>query len=154
MQQPKFAILLFLAALLYCGCSKPQITYTFSDSSQYSVSLKTPAEENAFGQKLADWSSKAGYIPATTKDFSTFLNLKDPNVGDPSKFRMAKVLYMDPTKPRTGVLLTYQDLPGASSIKLVRLYTFREGSLPDVERQEHEIKRLRDNLDSTFPELR
>lgn len=149
----RFAALL-LSALLLCGCSKPQFTYTFSDTSQYSVSLKTPAEEAAFAQKLADWSAQAGYIPATSKDFSTFLNLKDPYASDPTQLRMARVLAIDPTHPKTGVLLTYQDFPGSSSTKLIRLYTFREGSIPDVERQEREIKQLRSNLDTAFPELR
>jgi len=151
----RLSLFTFSAFVFLTGCSKPlEFMYTFSDSSQYAISFNPPADPNLFAKKLEAWCSEAGYVPASLKEYSIFLNSKDPNVGDPLKFRMSRVIYLDPTRPRSGILLTYQEFPGSDGTMLVRLHAFREGSKSDTRRQEQLIKQQKDTFEAAFPELK
>jgi hypothetical protein len=136
-----------IAILLLASCSKPilTITTTYSDPLGYKVSFSDPSSQSAFEKKLISWCDSQGYHTPSNPEISKFLSSSSPG-----NFDISKIIYLDSSRPKSGVLITYMKI---ENDVIFISHAIRDGTRADHSRQIPLIDNQRKLMQKAFPEL-
>lgn len=149
-----FATLALTGGVAVSGCNKPisnlvrgDVAHSSTDFSSYVVTFSSPAEQEQFEKRLAQWCVEKGYAKPEGADLRAL-----ERTDKPGQYQVAGVKYPDPANPGCSILITYRR--SGENEAVIGVSLTRDGNNETLDRQAPLLEAQRDTFLQQFDILR